>query len=159
MSRNGLHSASSSVGSIVQCIMSLSFGIEKPDEHCQCLDKSYSKDCQCKSSFIVTNRCFVSNLCKQISCENMHEAKFDMTAVIEGACEPRNMGYMERLGLWGTNSPFATFGDFLEVVGSRGVGALEMIAMDMKAQGMYVCRTLSFAGTSSIFSLFCFSLW
>ena len=74
-------------------------------------------------------------------------------STIEGACEPRNMGYMERLGLWGTNSPFATFGDFLEVVGSRGVGALEMIAMDMKAQGMYVCRTLSFAGSSDSYFL------
>jgi hypothetical protein len=28
----------------------------------------------------------------------------------------------------------------------RGVGALELVAMDMKARGMYVCRTLSFKG-------------
>lgn len=57
------------------------------------------------------------------------------------------MGYMERLGLWGAgHSAFPTFADFLEVIGSRGVGALEMVAMDMKARGMYVCRTLSFAG-------------
>lgn len=56
------------------------------------------------------------------------------------------MGYMERLGLWGEGSPFAHFTDFLDVIGSRGVGALEMVAMDMKARGMYVCRTLSFAG-------------
>jgi hypothetical protein len=26
------------------------------------------------------------------------------------------------------------------------MAALELVAMDMKAQGMYVCRTLSFAG-------------
>lgn len=65
----------------------------------------------------------------------------------EGASEPRNMGYMDRLGLWGEgNEAFPTFADFLEVIGSRGVGALEMVAMDMKARGMYVCRTLSFAG-------------
>ena len=57
------------------------------------------------------------------------------------------MGYMERLGLWGSQHPaFPSFADFLEVIGSRGVGALEMVAMDMKARGMYVCRTLSFAG-------------
>lgn len=57
------------------------------------------------------------------------------------------MGYMERLGLWGNQHPaFPGFADFLEVIGSRGVGALEMVAMDMKARGMYVCRTLSFAG-------------
>ena len=55
------------------------------------------------------------------------------------------MGYMDRLGLWG-HEAFPSFADFLEVIGSRGVGALEMVAMDMKARGMYVCRTLSFAG-------------
>lgn len=59
------------------------------------------------------------------------------------------MGYMERLGLWGPGSAFPQFSDFLDVIGNRGVGALEMVAMDMKARGMYVCRTLSFAGTLS----------
>ena len=54
---------------------------------------------------------------------------------------------------------------FLEAVGGRGMGALELIAMDMKARGMYVCRTLSFAGLlshcrghswqTSALSLFC----
>ncbi|BDA46474.1 Protein strawberry notch homolog 1 [Coccomyxa sp. Obi] len=64
-----------------------------------------------------------------------------------GASEPRNLGYMERLGLWGVGTPsFATFPDFLEAVGGRGVGALELVAMDMKARGMFVCRTLSFKG-------------
>lgn len=64
-----------------------------------------------------------------------------------GASEPRNLGYMERLGLWGEGTPsFATFPDFLEAVGGRGVGALELVAMDMKARGMFVCRTLSFKG-------------
>lgn len=60
---------------------------------------------------------------------------------------------MERLGLWGNRHPaFPAFADFLEVIGSRGVGALEMVAMDMKARGMYVCRTLSFAGTHTDYS-------
>jgi hypothetical protein len=27
-----------------------------------------------------------------------------------------------------------------------GTGALELVAMDMKARGMYVCRTLSYKG-------------
>lgn len=30
--------------------------------------------------------------------------------------------------------------------GGGSMAALELVAMDMKAQGMYVCRTLSFAG-------------
>ena len=55
---------------------------------------------------------------------------------------------MERLGLWGEGTPsFAAFQDFLDAVGGRGVGALELVAMDMKARGMFVCRTLSFQGT------------
>lgn len=39
---------------------------------------------------------------------------------------------------------------FLEAVGGRGMGALELVAMDMKARGMYVCRTLSFSGLPSL---------
>ncbi|CAA6668669.1 unnamed protein product [Spirodela intermedia] len=58
-----------------------------------------------------------------------------------GASEPRNMGYMVRLGLWGAGTCFPKFHDFL-----GGVGALELVAMDMKARGMYVCRTLSYKG-------------
>ena len=57
------------------------------------------------------------------------------------------MGYMERLGLWGAGNPaFSSFTDFMDAVGSRGVCALELVAMDMKAQGMYVARTLSYTG-------------
>ncbi|KAL3149047.1 hypothetical protein ABBQ32_001892 [Trebouxia sp. C0010 RCD-2024] len=64
-----------------------------------------------------------------------------------GASEPRNLGYMDRLGLWGPGTPsFSNFQSFLEAVGGRGMGALELVAMDMKARGMYVCRTLSFSG-------------
>lgn len=67
-----------------------------------------------------------------------------------GASEPRNMGYMVRLGLWGEgHQGFKDFSRFLEAVQTKGSGnmaALELVAMDMKAQGMYVCRTLSFHG-------------
>lgn len=63
-----------------------------------------------------------------------------------GASEPRNMGYMVRLGLWGPGTCFPQFQSFLEALEKRGVGALELVAMDMKARGMYVCRTLSFKG-------------
>ncbi|XP_039113703.1 protein FORGETTER 1 [Dioscorea cayenensis subsp. rotundata] len=63
-----------------------------------------------------------------------------------GASESRNMGYMVRLGLWGAGTCFPRFHDFLEALDKGGVGALELVAMDMKARGMYVCRTLSFKG-------------
>lgn len=63
-----------------------------------------------------------------------------------GASEPRNMGYMARLGLWGPGTCFSTFREFLGALEKGGVGALELVAMDMKARGMYVCRTLSYKG-------------
>ncbi|KAI4333252.1 hypothetical protein L6164_018085 [Bauhinia variegata] len=63
-----------------------------------------------------------------------------------GASEPRNMGYMVRLGLWGDGTSFSDFREFLGALERGGVGALELVAMDMKARGMYVCRTLSYEG-------------
>ncbi|XP_009595784.1 protein FORGETTER 1 isoform X2 [Nicotiana tomentosiformis] len=63
-----------------------------------------------------------------------------------GASEPRNMAYMVRLGLWGVGTAFLNFRDFLGAMEKGGVGALELVAMDMKARGMYVCRTLSYKG-------------
>lgn len=63
-----------------------------------------------------------------------------------GASEPRNMGYMVRLGLWGAGTCFTDFQKFLGALDKGGVGALELVAMDMKARGMYVCRTLSYKG-------------
>nr|GEX46630.1 protein FORGETTER 1 isoform X2 [Tanacetum cinerariifolium] len=63
-----------------------------------------------------------------------------------GASEPRNLGYMVRLGLWGAGTSFEDFRAFLGALEKGGVGALELVAMDMKARGMYVCRTLSYKG-------------
>ncbi|GAB0092971.1 Protein strawberry notch [Sergentomyia squamirostris] len=65
-----------------------------------------------------------------------------------GASEPRNMAYMVRLGIWGAGTPFATFNDFISAVEKRGVGAMEVVAMDMKLRGMYIARQLSFHGVS-----------
>uniref|UniRef100_A0A914W791 Uncharacterized protein n=1 Tax=Plectus sambesii TaxID=2011161 RepID=A0A914W791_9BILA len=65
-----------------------------------------------------------------------------------GATEPRNMAYMTRLGLWGKGQPFPEFGDFINAVERRGVGAMEIVAMDMKQRGLYLARQLSFRGVS-----------
>ncbi|KAK3042673.1 hypothetical protein RJ639_000925 [Escallonia herrerae] len=54
-----------------------------------------------------------------------------------GASEPRNLGYMVRLGLWGAGTSFENFREFLGALDKGGVGALELVAMDMKARGMY----------------------
>ncbi|XP_044763313.1 protein strawberry notch-like isoform X2 [Coccinella septempunctata] len=61
-----------------------------------------------------------------------------------GASEPRNMAYMTRLGLWGKGTTFQTFEDFATAVEEKGVGGMEIVAMDMKLRGMYIARQLSF---------------
>ncbi|XP_072516652.1 si:ch73-63e15.2 isoform X2 [Salminus brasiliensis] len=65
-----------------------------------------------------------------------------------GASEPKNMIYMSRLGIWGEGTPFRTFDDFLHAIEKRGVGAMEIVAMDMKVSGMYIARQLSFSGVA-----------
>lgn len=65
-----------------------------------------------------------------------------------GATEPRNMAYMTRLGLWGEGQSFPEFGSFINAVERRGVGAMEIVAMDMKQRGLYLARQLSFRGAS-----------
>uniref|UniRef100_A0A8C7ME59 Protein strawberry notch homolog 1 n=1 Tax=Oncorhynchus kisutch TaxID=8019 RepID=A0A8C7ME59_ONCKI len=65
-----------------------------------------------------------------------------------GASEPRNMAYMNRLGIWGEGTPFREFSNFIQAVERRGVGAMEIVAMDMKLRGMYIARQLSFTGVT-----------
>ena len=62
-----------------------------------------------------------------------------------GASEPKHLGYMDRLGLWGgSDTPFADFDDFRIAVESRGVGMMELVAMHLKQRGALVSRALSF---------------
>ena len=42
------------------------------------------------------------------------------------------MAYMSRLGIWGRGTQFPEFQDFIKSVERRGVGAMEIVAMDMK---------------------------
>lgn len=65
-----------------------------------------------------------------------------------GASEPRHMAYMTRLGLWGQGTQFTSFNDFLSAVEKRGVGGMEVVAMDMKLRGVYLARQLSFQGST-----------
>ena len=63
-----------------------------------------------------------------------------------GAGSLANMAYMERLGLWGPQTPFSNFGAFKSAMGNgQNVGAMELVALDMKRRGMYISRQLSFA--------------
>ena len=50
-----------------------------------------------------------------------------------GATSLAHMAYMERLGLWGEETPFPKFGDFQKAMGNgQNVGAMELVALDMK---------------------------
>jgi hypothetical protein len=64
-----------------------------------------------------------------------------------GATTVQNLAYAQRLGLWGGEDfPFATRGEFVAAIENGGVAAMEVLARDLKALGLYVARSLSFAG-------------
>ncbi len=52
-----------------------------------------------------------------------------------------------RLGLWGTGDfPFVTRAEFVAAMEAGGIAAMEMISRDLKALGLYLARSLSYAG-------------
>lgn len=55
----------------------------------------------------------------------------------------RHLAYMIRLGLWGQETAFADFAEFAAEIEEGGVGAMEMVARDLKAMGRYFCGSLS----------------
>jgi predicted RNA methylase len=64
-----------------------------------------------------------------------------------GATTVQNLAYAERLGLWlGEDFPFATRADFVSAIEAGGVAAMEVVARDLKALGLYSARSLSFEG-------------
>ncbi|MDR6710194.1 putative RNA methylase [Novosphingobium sp. 1748] len=63
-----------------------------------------------------------------------------------GATKPENLSYASRLGLWGPGTAFADRDIFLSSIEEGGVAALEIVARDLKAVGLYTARALSFAG-------------
>ncbi|WP_431470116.1 strawberry notch-like NTP hydrolase domain-containing protein [Sphingosinithalassobacter sp. LHW66-3] len=63
-----------------------------------------------------------------------------------GASDISNLGYATRLGLWGAETAFPTHEAFTTEIRAGGVAAMELVARDLKAQGLYLSRALSFAG-------------
>ena len=61
-----------------------------------------------------------------------------------GATEVENLRYAERLGLWGEGTPFIKGDDFVSKVKAGGLAAMELIARDMKAMGVYLSRNISY---------------
>lgn len=63
-----------------------------------------------------------------------------------GASDVNNLAYAVRLGLWGQGTAFENRSSFIEEIRSGGIAAMELVARDLKATGMYIARSLSFAG-------------
>jgi hypothetical protein len=64
-----------------------------------------------------------------------------------GATTVANLAYAMRLGLWGsTDMPFATRQDFVAAMEAGGLAAMEVLARDLKALGLYASRALSYSG-------------
>jgi hypothetical protein len=55
---------------------------------------------------------------------------------------------MNRLGLWGPEAPFSDFANFQQFIDKAGVNAMEIIALDLKSQGFFLARQLSFTGAT-----------
>ncbi|MER9428831.1 bifunctional class I SAM-dependent methyltransferase/DEAD/DEAH box helicase [Mesorhizobium sp. M0408] len=64
-----------------------------------------------------------------------------------GATTVHNLAYAQRLGLWGgEHFPFSTRAEFVEAIEAGGVAAMEVLARDLRALGLYTARSLSFNG-------------
>jgi len=61
-----------------------------------------------------------------------------------GATEVENLRYAERLGLWGEGTAFLNGEDFVYKIKAGGLAAMELIARDMKAAGVYLSRNISY---------------
>ena len=63
-----------------------------------------------------------------------------------GASEVNNLAYAVRLGLWGPHTAFPSREQFISEIRDGGIAAMELVCRDLKAQGLYQARALSFAG-------------
>jgi len=63
-----------------------------------------------------------------------------------GATDPANLCYASRLGLWGQGTAFETREAFMTALADGGIAAMEIVARDLKALGLYLARALTFRG-------------
>ncbi|MYG52351.1 MAG: methylase, partial [Rhodospirillaceae bacterium] len=64
-----------------------------------------------------------------------------------GATTVPGLAYAGRLGLWASGeTPFETRSEFVSAMEAGGVAALEVVARDLKALGLYQARALSYDG-------------
>ena len=63
-----------------------------------------------------------------------------------GATDINNLAYAVRLGLWGEGTQFPDRRSFTERIRDGGIAAMELVARELKAMGVYTARSLSYAG-------------
>ena len=64
-----------------------------------------------------------------------------------GATTVPGLAYAGRLGLWAAGeTPFESRGDFVSAMEAGGVAAMEVVARDLKALGLYQARALAYDG-------------
>jgi hypothetical protein len=64
-----------------------------------------------------------------------------------GATAVENLAYAQRLGIWGSDDfPFANRAEFVSAIEAGGVAAMEVLARDLRALGLYTARSLSYDG-------------
>ncbi|MGN0182970.1 MAG: strawberry notch-like NTP hydrolase domain-containing protein, partial [Candidatus Ornithomonoglobus sp.] len=63
-----------------------------------------------------------------------------------GATEVSNLQYADRLGLWGAGTAFSNAEDFAQKINAGGVAAMELVASNMKENGVYLSRNISYDG-------------
>lgn len=62
------------------------------------------------------------------------------------ATDVSEMAFAERLGLWGPGTQFNNVRDFVSKISDGGMAAMELVARDMKAMGVYQARSISYDG-------------
>ncbi|WP_292962808.1 strawberry notch-like NTP hydrolase domain-containing protein [Novosphingobium sp. UBA1939] len=63
-----------------------------------------------------------------------------------GATDINNLAYAVRLGLWGEGTQFPDRTSFTARIREGGIAAMELVARELKAMGVYTARSLSYAG-------------
>ena len=63
-----------------------------------------------------------------------------------GASDVGNLAYAVRLGLWGEGTQFPDRRAFIAQIREGGIAAMELVARELKAMGVYTARSLSYAG-------------
>ncbi|WP_241127945.1 strawberry notch-like NTP hydrolase domain-containing protein [Novosphingobium terrae] len=63
-----------------------------------------------------------------------------------GATDINNLAYAVRLGLWGEGTQFVDRESFTARIREGGIAAMELVARELKAMGVYTARSLSYAG-------------